>query len=115
MRVLIAGGGEVALLIARRLSREGNEVTVVEENADRCLHLEEQVDAHVVQGSALSVATLLRAGIREAEMFIAVTNVDSVNLLACMVAQPSRPAPSRWPGCGPTSSNTGVACARTAT
>ncbi len=91
MRVLIAGGGEVALLIARRLSREGKEVTVVEENADRCLHLEEQVDAHIVRGSALSVATLLRAGVREAEMFIAVTNVDSVNLLACMVAQAESP------------------------
>ena len=55
MRVLIAGGGQVGGLIARRLSREGNEVTVVDPNPERCAQLEELLDAKVVAGSASRV------------------------------------------------------------
>jgi trk system potassium uptake protein TrkA len=87
MRILIAGGGEVGLLIAQRLVREGNEITIVDANADRCAHLENALDARVVHGSAASVHTLRNAGLRDAEMLIAVTSVDEINLLACMVAQ----------------------------
>jgi trk system potassium uptake protein TrkA len=87
MRILIAGGGEVATHLARRLIREGNEVVIVEEDANRCVRLEETLDAKIVHGSAASVKTLHRAGLREAEMLIAVTSVDEVNLLACLIAQ----------------------------
>ncbi len=87
MKILIAGGGEVALLIARRLTREGSEITIVEENGDRCEHLEEMLDAKVIQGSAASIRTLRRAGIAEAEMLIAVTSIDEINLLVCLAAQ----------------------------
>ncbi|MEZ5352462.1 MAG: Trk system potassium transporter TrkA [Bryobacteraceae bacterium] len=87
MRILIAGGGEVASLIARRLSREGNEITIVEENADRCVQLEEHLDAKIVHGSAVSIKTMRAAGLANADMLIAATTVDHVNLLACMIAQ----------------------------
>ena len=87
MRILIAGGGEVASHIAGRLIREGNEVVIVDVDATRCAHLEDAFDAKVVQGSAASVETLRRAGLREADMLIAVTNSDEVNLLACLIAQ----------------------------
>lgn len=87
MRILIAGGGEVAFLTARRLSREGNEIVIVEENAERCARLEESLDARIVCGSASSVRTLREAGLRDAEMLIAATDSDEVNLLACLIAQ----------------------------
>lgn len=87
MKILIAGGGEVALLVARRLTREGNEVVIVDENPERCEHLEEILDAKVVRGNAISVRTMRDAGVAEAEMFIAVTSVDAINILACMIAQ----------------------------
>ncbi len=87
MRILIAGGGQVAGLIARRLIREGNEVTLVETDPRRCMQLEETLDAKVVQGSAVSVRTMRNAGIQDAEMLIAVTNSDESNILACLVAQ----------------------------
>lgn len=87
MQVLIAGGGEVGSLIARRLAREGNAVTILEENAERCAHLEDVHDAKVIQGSAVSYRTLAGAGLRYADMLIAVTSSDEVNLLACMIAQ----------------------------
>ena len=87
MRILIAGGGDVAAHIASRLIREGNEIVIVEEDADRCSYLEETFDAKIVQGSAASVKALHRAGVRDADMLIAVTSADEVNLLACLIAQ----------------------------
>ena len=87
MKVVIAGGGQVATLIARRLGREGNEVVVVEENKERYEQLQGLLDAKIVQGNASRVSTLRRAGLGEADMFIAATNSDGANLLACVIAQ----------------------------
>lgn len=87
MRVLIAGGGQVGALIASRLVREGNEVVIVEADAARGAQLEAELDAHVVRGSAARVLTLREAGVRDADMLIAVTDSDEVNLLACLIAQ----------------------------
>jgi trk system potassium uptake protein TrkA len=87
MRILIAGGGQVAALVASRLIREGNEVVIVEEDPKRCAQLEELLDAKIIRGSAASIRTLHRAGIRDAEMLIAATSIDQVNVLACLIAQ----------------------------
>jgi trk system potassium uptake protein len=87
MRVLIAGGGQVAALVAARLAREGNEVVVIEENPERCLQLEEILDARIVRGSAASMRTLQEAGLPDTEMLIALTSVDHVNVLVCLIAQ----------------------------
>ncbi|NWF85780.1 MAG: Trk system potassium transporter TrkA [Bryobacteraceae bacterium] len=87
MRVLIAGGGEVGEMVARRLSREGNEVTIIEASAERCAYLDHALDAKVVRGSASSFRHLKAAGADQAEMLIAVTSSDEANLLACLVAQ----------------------------
>jgi trk system potassium uptake protein TrkA len=87
MRVLVAGGGEVGELIARRLAREGNEVTILDENAQRIEELHQSLDAKVVRGNAASFRHLKAAGLESAEMLIAVTSSDEVNLLACLVAQ----------------------------
>lgn len=87
MRILIAGGGQSAALIAGRLIREGNEVTIVDRDPARCEQLEDQLDAKVVRGSAGSVRAMHNAGIRDADMLIAVTDSDEINLLACLLAQ----------------------------
>ncbi len=87
MRILIAGGGQVAALTAGRLIREGNEVTLVERDEQRCAQLEETLDARIVRGSAVSVRTMRNAGLQDADMLIAVTNSDESNILACLVAQ----------------------------
>lgn len=87
MRILIAGGGQVAALVAARLIREGNEITIVEENPERCVECEQALDAKIVQGNAASIRTLREAGIRDAEMLIAATSIDHVNVLACLIAQ----------------------------
>ncbi len=86
MRILILGGGEVAYLVARRLIREQNEVTIVEQSSSRCQYLEESLDAKVVCGNASSIGALERAGIDKTEMLIAATNSDETNVLGCLVA-----------------------------
>ncbi len=95
MRVLICGGGDVALLLARRMSREGNDVVIVEQDAKRCEHLDEALDATVVKGNASSIRTLQKAGLAQADMLIAVTNSDYINFLACLMAQNERAASIR--------------------
>ena len=87
MRILIAGGGQAAALIARRLIREGNEIVIVEQDEERCAQLQELLDAKIVRGSASSIGTLRDAGLAECEMLIAITNSDEANLLACLIAQ----------------------------
>ncbi len=87
MRILIAGGGQVGTLIARRLIRESNEVTIIDRNDERCAQLEEKLDAKVVRGNAIGMGTLHDAGLQDAEMLIAVTGSDEINFLACLIAQ----------------------------
>lgn len=87
MRILLTGGGEGAALIAARLIREGNQVTIIEQDRARCQELEEHLDAKIVRGNAGSIRTLRKAGLADAEMLIAETSSDEVNLLSCMIAQ----------------------------
>lgn len=87
MRILILGGGAVGALVAQRLIREKNEVTIVEAELDRCVELEDVLDAKVVQGDASSFKVLERAGLLSADMLIAVTSSDQTNVLGCLVAQ----------------------------
>jgi trk system potassium uptake protein TrkA len=91
MNIFIAGGGQVAAFIGKRLVHEGHEVTLVERKEDRCRELEAQLDAHVVHGNAASIATWRRAGIERAEMLITVTQSDELNLLAAFIAHAEAP------------------------
>jgi len=86
MKILIAGGGQTAALVAARLTREGNEIVLVEKDPERCQKLEETLDAKIVQGNAASIDTLKEAGIADAEMLIALTSVDQINILFCLIA-----------------------------
>ncbi len=87
MKILVLGGGAVGTLVAQRLIRANNEVTIVENDPVRCTALEDSVDAKIVQGDASSIKTLESAGLINADMLIAVTRKDSVNVLGCLIAQ----------------------------
>jgi len=87
MRILVLGGGAVGTLVAQRLIRANNEVTIVENDPVRCAALEDLLDAKIVQGDASSIKTLESAGLINADMLIAVTRNDSVNVLGCLIAQ----------------------------
>jgi trk system potassium uptake protein TrkA len=91
MRIFLAGGGQTAEFTAKRLIREGNEVVIVEQDVARCQHLEAHLDARIVQADAKSVAAWRRAGIAKADMFIAVTDSDAVNILTSLIASAEAP------------------------
>jgi len=86
MRILIVGAGVVGESLAEQLSGEGHQVAVVDHNPRRLQDLKDRLDILVVRGEAGMPSVLERAGVRAAEMVIAVTDVDEVNLVAGMLA-----------------------------
>lgn len=86
MRVVIIGAGEVGFDVARILSLEQHDVVVVDTDPAVLEQVAQRLDVLTVQGNGTSMHTLEAAGIREADMLIAVTAIDEVNLIACMIA-----------------------------
>jgi trk/ktr system potassium uptake protein len=87
MKILILGAGQVGRTVARHLSREeANEVTVVDANEDVLRDLQDRLDVHTVVGNAAYPPVLEAAGAAEAEILVALTNSDEVNMMACQVA-----------------------------
>lgn len=87
MNIVINGGGGVGRTLAATLSDEQHDVTVIEANPIRAEAVEEAVDCHVVTGSGSLPAVLREAGAGQANIFIAVTDRDEVNLLSCQIAR----------------------------
>ena len=86
MKVIICGAGQVGWQIARHLSGEKNDVTVVDVNADLVRRATETLDVQGVAGFASYPDVLERAGARDADMIIAATYSDEVNMVTCQVA-----------------------------
>jgi trk system potassium uptake protein len=86
MRIVIVGAGAVGSYLAERLSAEGQDVVVIEDDEDRAAELQERIDALVITGNGASPAVLQEAGVEKAELLIAVSNSDGANVLACHVA-----------------------------
>ncbi|HZK25517.1 MAG TPA: NAD-binding protein [Oscillospiraceae bacterium] len=86
MRVIIAGGGETGKALAVVLSAV-QEVVVIESNRSRADWLAQHLDGQVIWGEAQSLQTLLAAGTGGADLFVAATGVDEINLLACLTAK----------------------------
>lgn len=86
MKVIICGAGQVGWQIARHLAGERNEVTVVDFNADLVRRATETLDVKGVVGFASYPDVLERAGARDADMIIAATHSDEVNMVTCQVA-----------------------------
>jgi len=86
LKIIIVGAGEVGFHIANHLTLENKEVVVIDKNADAIRRVSDHLDVKVVQGSGSSPVVLEEAGIRNAEVLLAVTDSDEVNLVACLVA-----------------------------
>lgn len=83
----MVGAGEVGSYVAERLSREGHDVAVVELDASRLRQLSDDLDVLTVEGSGTHPATLRRAGVEQAELLVAVTSNDEVNLISSLLAK----------------------------
>jgi trk system potassium uptake protein TrkA len=87
MKILILGAGQVGRSAAAHLSREeANEVTVVDINEDALRELQDRLDVRTVAGNAAYPTVLEAAGAAEAEIIVALTSSDEVNMMACQVA-----------------------------
>lgn len=95
MQILICGAGRVGRHIARVLAREGNEVTVIDRDAALVERLRASTDVNAMIGYASHPDVLERAGARNADLLIAATASDEVNIVACEVAQAMFAVPKR--------------------
>ena len=86
MRVIVVGAGEVGFDVAQMLSAEGHDVVVVERDEKRLVDVREKLDVMAIQGNGASSDALRVAGVDRTDMLIAVTTVDEVNIIACMMA-----------------------------
>jgi trk system potassium uptake protein len=86
MRIVIVGAGAVGSYLAERLSAEGQDVVVIEDDEERAAELQDRIDALVITGNGASPAVLHRAGVEKSDLLIAVSNSDGANVLACHIA-----------------------------
>ncbi|MEM9839194.1 MAG: Trk system potassium transporter TrkA [Pseudomonadota bacterium] len=86
MRVIICGAGRVGTGIAQRLAEEDAQVTVIDHQADLIRGITERLDVRGVVGSGSYPDVLVEAGAKEADMLIAVTHSDEINIVACQIA-----------------------------
>jgi trk system potassium uptake protein TrkA len=95
MKVVICGAGQVGTSIAQHLAGENNDVTVIDQDAALVRKIAETLDVRGVHGLASLPSILEEAGTRDADMLIAVTYSDEVNMVACQIAHSLFNVPSR--------------------
>jgi trk system potassium uptake protein TrkA len=86
MRIVIIGAGEVGFYLAKRLSYEKHDLVLIDEDLGKCNNVQESLDVSVIHGDASNQRVLKEAGLDSADMLIAASGVDEINILACMVA-----------------------------
>ena len=86
MYIIIVGAGEVGSYLARILIEEHHDVAIIDSDERLVRALEGHLDALVVHGTGISHDALRRAGIAKADLVLAVTHVDEINIVACMTA-----------------------------
>lgn len=91
LKVVIVGAGEVGYHIAQRLTQESKQVVVVDQSAEALRRVTEILDVQTFQGSGCSPVVLSDAGIMDADIFLAVTDSDEINIIACLFANAISP------------------------
>jgi len=95
MKILILGAGQVGASLAFSLSHEENDITIVDLSQARLRELQDRLDIRAVAGNGSHPQVQMRAGIEDADMLVAVTNSDEVNMIACQVAYTLFNTPTR--------------------
>ena len=86
MKIVIVGAGAVGSYLAERFSLEGQDVVVIESSTERAAQMQSELDCLVITGNGASASTLEQAGLDEADLLVAVSSSDAVNVLACNAA-----------------------------
>ena len=91
MKIIIVGAGEVGFHIASRLALENKDVVVIDKSATSIQRVADHLDVQTIEGSGSSPVILEQAGLKEAEILLAVTDSDETNLVACLMADTISP------------------------
>jgi len=86
MRIIIVGGGVVGFSLAEHLLREGHNLTLIERNDKRCGQISDKLDMQIITGNGARPRALKEAGIDGADMVLAVTPNNEVNIVVCSIA-----------------------------
>ena len=86
MKIIILGAGQVGLSMAEILSRESNDVTLIDNDLSRLEGIQDRLDLRTFEGSASHPNVLAQAGGADADLILAVTSQDEVNMAACQIA-----------------------------
>ena len=86
MKIIILGAGQVGGTLAENLADEQNDITIVDTDSERLRNLQDRLDIRTVTGQASHPNVLFQAGAEDADMLVAVTNSDEINMMACQVA-----------------------------
>jgi trk system potassium uptake protein TrkA len=95
VKILILGAGQVGSTVAENLVGEANDITIVDSDGEKLHQLQDRLDLRTVTGNAAHPSTLEQAGIADADMLLAVTQSDEVNLVACKLAASLYNTPTR--------------------
>ncbi len=93
MKAIVIGAGEVGYNIADILSKEGNDIILIDKDENRLKAVSENLDIQTIPGSGSSPRILKKAKIEQAEMVVAVTDSDETNIVACLIASTQSKVP----------------------
>lgn len=87
MKIIIAGAGEVGFHLAKLLSYESQEITLIDPNKTSLAYADTHLDIRVIKGDATSIAVLKDARVDNCDLFIAVTSSETTNITVCVLAK----------------------------
>ncbi len=87
MRILIVGDGKVGHTLATELLREGHDITIIDQNDDVIKKTEDNLDVMCVHGNGANASTLMEAEVERADIIIAATATDEINMLCCLIGK----------------------------
>ena len=87
MKIIIIGNGKVGFTLARQLSGENHELVLIDQRAEALRNADGSLDVMCLEGSGASIKVLIEAGVRAADLVVAVTGSDELNIVCCLIAK----------------------------
>lgn len=87
MKIIIVGDGKVGFTLAEHLSREEHDVTIIDTSDDALKRASEALDVMCIKGNGASIAALRESGVDTADLIIAATSMDEINMVCCLTAK----------------------------
>ena len=87
MKIIIVGCGKVGTTLAEQLNREHHDITLIDSDGEALQAVADSIDVMCVTGNGAVYQVQMEAGIKEADLLIATTNSDELNMLCCLIAK----------------------------